>query len=48
MGKKRNLKTLLIMAVFWVGMAPVIAAGGTIYVDADASVGGNGQMLNLW
>jgi len=30
------------MAVFLVGMAPAIAAGGTIYVDADASSGGDG------
>jgi len=30
------------MAVLLLGMAPAIAAGGTIYVDADASAGGNG------
>lgn len=30
------------MAVFLVGMAPAIAAGGTIYVDADVSPGGDG------
>ena len=42
MAKKRNLIMWLVMAVFWVGMAPAIAAGGTIYVDADASPGGDG------
>ena len=30
------------MAVLLAGMAPAIAAGGTIYVDADASPGGDG------
>ncbi|MHC4676724.1 MAG: right-handed parallel beta-helix repeat-containing protein, partial [Planctomycetota bacterium] len=43
MVKIRNLKTFLVMSVLLVGMAPAIAAGGTIYVDADASPGGNGQ-----
>ena len=43
MAKKRNLKMWLVMAVFLVGMVPAIAAGVTIYVDADASVGGDGQ-----
>ncbi len=42
MGKKRNLKMWVVMAVFLVGMSPVTAAGGTIYVDADASSGGDG------
>jgi len=42
MGGKANLKTALVMAVLLVGMAPAIAAGGTIYVDADASTGGDG------
>jgi len=37
--KKTNLKTLLAMAVFLVGLWPVVAAGGTIYVDADAIPG---------
>ncbi len=32
----------LVMAVLLAGMAPAIAAGGTIYVDADASPGGDG------
>jgi len=31
------------MLVLLVGMAAAIAAGATIYVDADASAGGNGQ-----
>jgi len=42
MGGKANLKTALVMAVLLVGMAPAIAAGGVIYVDADASPGGDG------
>ena len=42
MAKKRNLKMWVVMAVFLVGMAPAIAAGGTIYVDADASTEGDG------
>ena len=36
MRTKRNLKSWLVMAVLLVGMAPAIAAGGTIYVDDDA------------
>jgi len=42
MSKKRNLKSWAVMAVLLAGMAPAIAAGGTIYVDADASPGGDG------
>jgi len=36
MSKKRNLKIWVVMSVLLVGMAPAIAVGGTIYVDADA------------
>ena len=43
MRTKRNLKMWLVMSVLLAGMAPAIAAGGTIYVDADASPGGDGQ-----
>jgi len=43
MRTKRNLKMWLVMSVFLVGMAPAIAAGEVIYVDADASTGGDGQ-----
>ena len=42
MRTKTHLKTSLVMSVFLVGMASAIAAGGTIYVDADASPGGDG------
>ena len=41
--RRTNLTTWLIISVFLAGFAPAVAAGGTIYVDADASVGGNGQ-----
>ncbi len=43
MAKKRNLKMWVVMSVLLAGMAPAIAAGGVIYVDADASTGGDGQ-----
>ena len=43
MAKKRNLKMWVVMAVLLAGMAPAIAAGGVIYVDADASPGGDGS-----
>ncbi|MHC4098260.1 MAG: right-handed parallel beta-helix repeat-containing protein, partial [Planctomycetota bacterium] len=43
MGKKINLKMSLIISALLLGMGPVIAAGRTIYVDADASVGGDGS-----
>ena len=33
----------VVIAVFLAGMAPAIAVGRTIYVDADASTGGDGQ-----
>jgi hypothetical protein len=43
MGKKTNLKVSLIISALLLGMGSAIAAGGTIYVDADASVGGDGS-----
>ena len=43
MAKKTNFKTYLVMAVFLLGFGCTIAAGEVIYVDADASPGGNGQ-----
>ncbi|MHC4316199.1 MAG: choice-of-anchor Q domain-containing protein, partial [Planctomycetota bacterium] len=43
MGKNTNLKMSLIISAFLLGMGSAIAAGGTIYVDADASVGGDGS-----
>jgi len=43
MGNKMNLKTLLVMSVFLVATACRVAAGDVIYVDDDASIGGNGQ-----
>ncbi len=42
MGGTTNLKTSLVMAVFLMAMA-CTAAGGTIYVDADASGANNGS-----
>ena len=42
MKKRANLKMLLVMAVLFVGMAPAVAAGGTIYVDANAAGANNG------
>jgi len=42
MAKKRNLKMWVVMAVFLLGL--VLTAGAEIiYVDADASMGGDGQ-----
>ncbi len=43
MVKKTNLTKSLVMAVILLGLAPAIAAGGVIYVDANAPPGGNGQ-----
>jgi len=43
MGGKINLKMSLIMALLLVGIQGTIAAGDVIYVDDDASLGGNGQ-----
>jgi len=42
MDKKTNLKTWVVMAVLLVGMAPAIATGGTIYIDAGASGANDG------
>ena len=42
MGSTTNLRTSLVMAVFLMAMA-CTAAGDVIYVDDDASLGGNGQ-----
>ncbi|MGB2808012.1 MAG: right-handed parallel beta-helix repeat-containing protein, partial [Sedimentisphaerales bacterium] len=42
MGGTTNLRTSLVMAVFLMAMA-CTAAGDVIYVDDDASLGGNGQ-----
>ena len=42
MRTKTNLNKALIMTVFLLGMAPAIAAGDVIYVDADRPTGGNG------
>lgn len=43
MGKNTNLKMSLIISAFLFWMGSAVAAGGTIYVDADASVGGDGS-----
>ena len=43
MAKKTNLKRSLVIAVFLVATACRVAAGDVIYVDDDASIGGNGQ-----
>ena len=43
MGNKTNVKTWLVTLVFLVATACGIAAGEVIYVDDDASFGGNGQ-----
>jgi hypothetical protein len=43
MGGTTNLKTFLIMSLFLVGVVLGVAGGDVIYIDADASVGGNGQ-----
>jgi len=40
---KTNLKTALVISVLLVAMACGIASGEVIYVDDDASVGGDGQ-----
>ncbi|MHC4460087.1 MAG: right-handed parallel beta-helix repeat-containing protein [Planctomycetota bacterium] len=42
MGGTTNLKKSLVISVFLVAMVGGIAAGETIYVDADASPGGDG------
>jgi len=42
MGEKTNLKTLFVMAVTLLLLGCATAAGGVIYVDADASTGGDG------
>ena len=42
MAVKANLKTYLVMAVFLLGFGCTIAAAEVIYVDADASTGGDG------
>lgn len=36
MGKKTNLKMSLAISVFLAGFVPVVAGGGTIYVDVNA------------
>lgn len=43
MGEKRNLIARLAISVFLVAIACGIAAGEVIYVDADASGGGDGS-----
>ena len=43
MGEKANLKTLVVMTVFLAGMWPAAAVAATIYVNADASTGGDGD-----
>jgi len=43
MGGTRKLKMSLVISVFLLAMGPSIAVGDVIYVDDDASLGGNGQ-----
>ena len=43
MRKTTNLKTSLTIAVFLLGIHCTIAAGGTIYVDANAAGANNGS-----
>ncbi|GAG34801.1 unnamed protein product, partial [marine sediment metagenome] len=43
MKKRANLKMLLVMTVLFVGMVPAVAAGGTIYVDANTPDNNDGS-----